>query len=140
MWTIDELLAETTAIEPTAARNIVQLFENENTIPFICRYRRDLINHLEPERLREIKSTYTEIVNLRKKAETIVSQLTKENTINEEIRTEMLCAKTPEELEFLVNLSFNGSSLQIIMKISRYNSLLLINRLAKVPWRKELKL
>uniref|UniRef100_A0A1A9VVW7 Tex_N domain-containing protein n=1 Tax=Glossina austeni TaxID=7395 RepID=A0A1A9VVW7_GLOAU len=101
VWTIDELLAETTAIEPTAARNIVQLFENENTIPFICRYRRDLINHLEPERLREIKSTYTEIVNLRKKAETIVSQLTKENTINEEIRTEMLCAKTPEELEFL---------------------------------------
>uniref|UniRef100_A0A1A9Z3R6 S1 motif domain-containing protein n=1 Tax=Glossina pallidipes TaxID=7398 RepID=A0A1A9Z3R6_GLOPL len=101
VWTIDELLAETTAIEPTAARNIVQLFENENTIPFICRYRRDLINHLEPERLREIKSTYTDIVNLRKKAETIVSQLTKENTINEEIRTEMLCAKTSEELEFL---------------------------------------
>ncbi|KAL9889578.1 uncharacterized protein YdcI isoform 1-T2 [Glossina fuscipes fuscipes] len=101
VWTIDELLAETTAIEPTAARNIVQLFEKENTIPFICRYRRDLINHLEPERLREIKSTYMEIVNLRKKAETIVSQLAKENTINEEIRTEMLCAKTPEELEFL---------------------------------------
>uniref|UniRef100_A0A1A9WRX1 YqgF/RNase H-like domain-containing protein n=1 Tax=Glossina brevipalpis TaxID=37001 RepID=A0A1A9WRX1_9MUSC len=101
VWTIDELLAETTAIEPTAARNIVQLFENENTIPFICRYRRDLINHLEPERLREIKSTYTEIVNLRKKAETVVNQLEKENIINEDIRTEMLCAKTSEELEYL---------------------------------------
>ncbi|XP_046803831.1 uncharacterized protein YdcI [Lucilia cuprina] len=101
VWTIDELLAETTNIEPRAARNIVQLFENENTIPFICRYRRDLVDHIEPEKLRDIKNSYTEIVNLRKKAETIVTQLEKENVIDEEIRTEMLCAKTSEELEFL---------------------------------------
>ncbi|KAM7360895.1 uncharacterized protein YdcI isoform 1-T1 [Cochliomyia hominivorax] len=101
VWTIDELLAETANIEPRAARNIVQLFENENTIPFICRYRRDLVDHIEPERLRDIKNSYTEIVNLRKKAETIVTQLEKENVIDEEIRTEMLCAKTTEELEFL---------------------------------------
>lgn len=97
-------MAETANIEPRAARNIVQLFENENTIPFICRYRRDLVDHIEPEKLRDIKSCYTEIINLRKKAETIVTQLEKENVINEEIRTEMLCAKTTEELEFLVNL------------------------------------
>ncbi|XP_058984529.1 uncharacterized protein YdcI-like [Musca domestica] len=101
IWTIDELLAETTNIEPRAAKNIVNLFENENTIPFICRYRRDLINHIQPEQLREIKTCYTEIVNLRKKAETIVTTLEKENVIDEEIRTEMLCAKSPEELEFL---------------------------------------
>ncbi|XP_013116397.2 uncharacterized protein YdcI [Stomoxys calcitrans] len=101
IWTIDELLAETTNIEPRAAKNIVQLFENENTIPFICRYRRDLIDHIQPEQLREIKTCYTEIVNLRKKAETIVTTLEKENVIDEEIRTEMLCAKSPEELEFL---------------------------------------
>ncbi|XP_075145670.1 uncharacterized protein YdcI [Haematobia irritans] len=101
IWTIDELLAETTNIEPRAAKNIVNLFENENTIPFICRYRRDLIDHIQPEQLREIKSCYTEIVNLRKKAETIVTTLEKENVIDEDIRTEMLCAKSPEELEFL---------------------------------------
>lgn len=103
MWTIDELLAETANIEPRAARNIVKLFETENTIPFICRYRRDLVDHIEPEKLRDIKSSYSEIVNLRKKAETIVSQLEKENVIDAEARTEMLCAKTTEELEFLVS-------------------------------------
>lgn len=98
------MLAETTNIEPRAARNIVHLFENENTIPFICRYRRDLVDHIEPEKLRDIKNTYTEIVSLRKKAETIVTQLEKENIIDEDIRTEMLCAKTTEELEFLVSM------------------------------------
>lgn len=37
VWNIHELLAETEHIQPKAAQNIVELFENENTIPFICR-------------------------------------------------------------------------------------------------------
>ncbi|XP_030573759.1 S1 RNA-binding domain-containing protein 1 [Drosophila novamexicana] len=101
VWNIHELLAETEQIQPTAARNIVQLFENENTIPFICRYRRDLVDHITPDRLRDIRNTYTEIVDLRKKAENIVNQLERENVLNTEIREELMCAKTNEELEFL---------------------------------------
>ncbi|XP_037957011.1 S1 RNA-binding domain-containing protein 1 [Teleopsis dalmanni] len=101
VWNVHELLAETECIELNAAQNIVNLFNNENTIPFICRYRRDLVNEISPERLRDIKNSYTEILNLRKKAENIVNQLEKDNIINEEIRIEMMCAKSPEELEFL---------------------------------------
>ncbi|CAD6991083.1 unnamed protein product [Ceratitis capitata] len=101
VWRVDELLAEKENVEPGTAKNIVQLLENENTIPFICRYRRDLINHITPERLRDIKNSYTEIVELRKRAETIVTQLAKEQQIDEEVRTEILCAKSNEELEFL---------------------------------------
>ncbi|KAL7730237.1 hypothetical protein ACLKA6_016506 [Drosophila palustris] len=101
VWNIHELLAETEHIQPTAARNIVQLFENENTIPFICRYRRDLVDHITPDRLRDIRNTYTEIVDLRKKAENIVNALERENVISTEIREELMCAKTNEELEFL---------------------------------------
>uniref|UniRef100_A0A0K8UTZ2 S1 RNA-binding domain-containing protein 1 n=1 Tax=Bactrocera latifrons TaxID=174628 RepID=A0A0K8UTZ2_BACLA len=101
VWRVDELLAEKENVEPCTAKNIVQLLENENTIPFICRYRRDLINHITPERLRDIKNSYTEIVELRKRAETIVTQLEKEQQIGDEVRTEILCAKSNEELEFL---------------------------------------
>ncbi|XP_030371189.1 S1 RNA-binding domain-containing protein 1 [Scaptodrosophila lebanonensis] len=101
VWTLDELLAETENIQPTAARNIVKLFQNDNTIPFICRYRRDLVDDITPERLRDIRSTYAEIVDLRKKAETMVNNLEKENVLNTEIREELMCAKSTEELEFL---------------------------------------
>ncbi|XP_020814102.1 S1 RNA-binding domain-containing protein 1 [Drosophila serrata] len=101
VWNIHELLAETENIQPQAARNIVQLFENENTIPFICRYRRDLVDHIAPDRLRDIRNTYTDIVDLRKKAENIVSQLEREKVLNADIRDELMCAKTNEELEFL---------------------------------------
>lgn len=68
--------------------------------------------------MREIKNTYTEIVNLRKKAETIVTTLEKENIIDEEIRTEMLCAKSPEELEFLVS-NVHFPLLPYMLKIPR---------------------
>lgn len=64
-------------------------------------YRRDLVDHVSPERLRDIKNTYTEIVDLRKKAEHIVKQLEKEKAINSEIREDLMCAKTKEELDFL---------------------------------------
>ncbi|XP_054745343.1 S1 RNA-binding domain-containing protein 1 [Anastrepha obliqua] len=101
VWRVDELLAEKENVAPGTAKNIVELLETENTIPFICRYRRDLISHITPERLRDIKNSYTEIVELRKRAETIVTQLQKEQQIDEEVRTEILCAKSNEELEFL---------------------------------------
>lgn len=64
-------------------------------------YRRDLVDHISPDRLRDIKNTYTEIVDLRKKAEHIVHQLEKEKVLNTEIREELMCAKTNEELDFL---------------------------------------
>ncbi|XP_032596019.1 S1 RNA-binding domain-containing protein 1 isoform X2 [Drosophila grimshawi] len=101
VWNVYELLAETEHIQPTAARNIVQLFENENTIPFICRYRRDLVDHITPDRLRDIRNTYTDIVDLRKRAENIVTQLERDSVLNTDIREELMCAKTAEELEFL---------------------------------------
>lgn len=59
------------------------------------------MDHIAPDRLRDIRNTYTEIVDLRKKAENIVTQLERENVLNPEIRDELMCAKTNEELEFL---------------------------------------
>lgn len=59
------------------------------------------MDHITPDRLRDIRNTYTDIVDLRKKAENIVNQLERENVLNTEIREELMCAKTNEELDFL---------------------------------------
>lgn len=81
----------------------MKLFEDDNTIPFICRYRRDLISHdITPEKLRNIKNTYTEILHLKKRAQTIITQLKKEKNLTAQIQNEILSAKTLEDLEFLV--------------------------------------
>lgn len=48
-WTDEQLLADIQRIDYTTSVNIIRLFNNDNTIPFICRYRRELIGDLSPD-------------------------------------------------------------------------------------------
>jgi len=48
-------------IAPSIAQNLINLFDNENTIPFIARYRRGLTNNMEAEQLRVVRDAYEEL-------------------------------------------------------------------------------
>lgn len=48
-WTEPELLAQLQQLDYATAQNIVRLFEDDNTIPFICRYRKEVIGDLSPD-------------------------------------------------------------------------------------------
>lgn len=101
-WNLHERLAEVERIDTVSARNIVELFEDENTIPFICRYRQDKIHrNITPNKLRSIKNSYTTIVELRTRAEHILNDLSKVIQVDDEIRTQILGAKTFKDLEYL---------------------------------------
>lgn len=49
LWSDEALLCQMKNIDYQTSVNIVQLFEAGNTIPFMCRYRRDMINHLDAD-------------------------------------------------------------------------------------------
>ena len=46
------------AIEPANIREAIKLIENENTIPFIARYRRKQTGGMDASQLRELKISY----------------------------------------------------------------------------------
>lgn len=48
-WTDEELLAELKYLDRKTSANIVHLFDDGNTIPFMCRYRRELIGNLSAD-------------------------------------------------------------------------------------------
>lgn len=48
-WTEPELLAQLQQLDYSTAKCIIQLFEDDNTIPFICRYRKETIGDLSPD-------------------------------------------------------------------------------------------
>lgn len=101
-WNIHQRLAETEHIDSKSAKNIVELFENENTIPFICRYRQDMIHpNINPKKMRSIKNSYTNIIELRKQAINIIDELEKVIQVDDGIRTQILNAKTFKDLEYL---------------------------------------
>lgn len=56
-----QVLSERTDIELWVCANIIRLFNDDNTIPFIIRYRRELINNLDADSLREVQQTLEEL-------------------------------------------------------------------------------
>nr|KAF6430335.1 S1 RNA binding domain 1 [Molossus molossus] len=60
-WDMVQVLSERTNVEPWVCANIIRLFNDDNTIPFIVRYRKELINNLDADYLREIQQTLEEL-------------------------------------------------------------------------------
>ncbi|XP_055716104.1 S1 RNA-binding domain-containing protein 1 isoform X2 [Phlebotomus papatasi] len=103
-WSISQLLAELENLRPTVAENIVQLFEQDNTIPFICRYRRHLVGNLEPDRMREIKTSLGQVTQLRAKVASVAKTLEKENLLTEDLKEAICTVKSMEELNHVYEL------------------------------------
>lgn len=52
-----QVLSERTDIDLWVCANIIRLFNDDNTIPFIVRYRKELINNLNGDSLSEVRQT-----------------------------------------------------------------------------------
>lgn len=60
-WNPVELLAERSGLEPWVCVNIAQLLREDNTVPFMVRYRKDMINHLDADAVRDVQLILGEI-------------------------------------------------------------------------------
>uniref|UniRef100_A0A336MME1 CSON003644 protein n=1 Tax=Culicoides sonorensis TaxID=179676 RepID=A0A336MME1_CULSO len=99
-WSKEELLASLENLPLSTAHTIVQLFDEDNTIPFLVRYRRDLIGpDIDAERLRDIKNTYNHILSIRAKAESVIKKLEAKNVLTPDIKIDLLCAKTLDQVD-----------------------------------------
>lgn len=125
-WTAEELLSNLQHIDRATSANIIRLFDEDNTIPFICRYRRELTGNMDADRwedwnesvhvgtrtiiavsfifsLRDIKVSYNHIKNIQSRTETILKDLAKKNILTDQIRQEIVAAKSLDELDHLVS-------------------------------------
>ncbi|XP_005864838.1 PREDICTED: S1 RNA-binding domain-containing protein 1 isoform X1 [Myotis brandtii] len=98
-WDIVQVLSERTNIEPWVCGNIIRLFNDDNTIPFIVRYRKELINNLDADYLREVQQTLEELRTVAKKVRGTIQKIKKEGKMSECLLRALLNCKTFEELE-----------------------------------------
>ncbi|NXW45036.1 SRBD1 protein, partial [Nyctiprogne leucopyga] len=98
-WDIVQALSEITNVEPWVCSNLIRLFQEENTIPFIARYRKELINNLEADALREVQQTLEELRTVAKKTHTMIQKLKKEGKLSGCLLTALLNCRTLEELD-----------------------------------------
>lgn len=103
-WNDYELLAQQQDIKPNISRNLIKLFQDGNTIPFLARYRRDRTENMTPEKLREVKDTFDEICHLKQKMQTVIKKIAKSGALDSQLEKTIKCAKSLEELEIIVSI------------------------------------
>ncbi|KAM9053872.1 S1 RNA-binding domain-containing protein 1 isoform 2-T3 [Megaptera novaeangliae] len=113
-WDIVQVLSERTDIELWVCANIIRLFNDDNTIPFIIRYRKELINNLDADSLREVQQTLEELRAVAKKAYNTIQKIKKEGKMSECLLKALLNCKTFEELEHVILAINRGENLKIL--------------------------
>ncbi|XP_063774449.1 S1 RNA-binding domain-containing protein 1 [Pseudophryne corroboree] len=108
-WNFVEVLSERTNIESWVCSNLIQLFQDENTIPFIARYRKELINNLDADALREVQQSLEELRSVAKKAHNLVEKLRKEGKLNSSLQTAMLNCRSMDEIDHVYTPYKTGS-------------------------------
>ena len=86
-------------LNPTHARNIIDLIDEGNTIPFIARYRKEMTGACDDQVLRELFDRLTYLRNLQKRKDEVTNAITEQGKMTEEIKSALDKAVTLTEVE-----------------------------------------
>ena len=92
-------LAEEFGLRQEQINNTVELIDDDKTIPFIARYRKEMTGSLDDQILREIYDRLTYLRNLEKRKDEIRSSITEQEKMTDEIEAAIESAKTLVEVE-----------------------------------------
>ena len=96
---ISQKLTEEFNLRPDHVRNILQLLEEGNTIPFIARYRKEMTGAIDDQVLRNLNDRYEYLKNLEKRKEEVAKAITEQEKMTEEIQSAIDSAQTMTEVE-----------------------------------------
>ena len=76
---------------------VLKLLEEDNTIPFIARYRKEATGALDEEKIRKIDEVYQYQVNLSKRKEDVIRLIDEKGLLTDELRDSIIkCSKLVE--------------------------------------------
>ena len=93
------ILAKEFSQKPEHIKNIIQLIDEGNTVPFIARYRKELHGTMDDQLIREIADRLQYLRNLDKRREEIRSSIEAQGKLTEELSSAIERAATLAELE-----------------------------------------
>ena len=80
-------------------KNILDLLEEGNTIPFIARYRKEMTGGIDDQLLRELADRYEYLKNLNKRKEEVRKAICEQEKMTDEIEKAICAASTMTEIE-----------------------------------------
>jgi len=94
-------IAKKLNINENQVKEVIKLFEEEATIPFIARYRKERTGGLDEEQLRDIEITYNYLKLLEERKETVLKSIEEQGKLTDELKKKILDADKLQEVEDL---------------------------------------
>lgn len=91
---LNQKLTEELGVKRWQVDAAVNLIDEGNTIPFISRYRKEATGSLNDEQLRKLHERLLYLRNLEEKKEQVLSSIEEQGKLTEELKAQILAAKT----------------------------------------------
>ncbi|XP_061646402.1 S1 RNA-binding domain-containing protein 1 [Phyllopteryx taeniolatus] len=98
-WDLMEVLSTQTCVVRWVCANVVTLLREENTVPFMVRYRKEMINHMDADAVRDVQLVYEELCALGKKTQSVVNSLKKDGILTAELEKNLRSCRSADELD-----------------------------------------
>jgi uncharacterized protein len=88
-------------VRPNQVARSIELFDDDNTVPFVARYRKEVTGGLDEAQLRTILDRLTYLRNLEARKETVLKSIDEQGKLTDDLRARIQAAATLQEVEDL---------------------------------------
>ncbi len=96
-----EKIARTTSLEVKNIQNVLRLFDEGATIPFISRYRKEMTGSMDEVQIAEIRDLFQKFLEIDNRRETILKTIEEQGKLTPELQQKIELAESLPELEDL---------------------------------------
>ncbi|WP_020007209.1 Tex family protein [Salinicoccus albus] len=83
-------LKTTTGKSEKHIKNVLELLEDKNTVPFIARYRKEMTGGMDEEEIKEISDRFTYLENLEKRKEEVLRLIDAQDLLTEDLKNNIM--------------------------------------------------
>lgn len=99
MLNVNQMIADGLSIKARQVDATIQLLADENTVPFIARYRKEITGALDEDQIRVIEDRWNYFRKLEARKETILQTIEKQDKLTPELQKQILAITDAQELE-----------------------------------------
>ncbi|MCA9734088.1 RNA-binding transcriptional accessory protein, partial [candidate division KSB1 bacterium] len=94
-----KLIAKELELKSTQVAATVELLDDENTVPFIARYRKEVTGGLDEVQIRAIEDRIRYMRLMQERKETVLNSIEEQGKLTEELRDSIMAATKLQEVE-----------------------------------------
>ncbi|MGP4076041.1 Tex family protein [Halobacillus sp. K22] len=95
------MVAKQTTLKESSVKQVIQLLNEGNTVPFIARYRKELTGGLDEVQIKSIEDQWSYVKNLTQRKEEVIRLIDEQGKLTEELRKDIEQAAQLQKVEDL---------------------------------------